>query len=248
MKKITLLIILFSLQIFSQENSSQKILTLQNDLKTSFKKENQKTSINILQEKDLKKNTGLAILYSLLLPGMGELYAGSYSSGKYFTIAEGALWLTYFGMNTYGNWQKDRYKAFAASNAGVNIEGKDDDYFATISEYLSIDQYNNAKALERNFSEMYSNKYYWNWTNNDRKAYRGMWVSSEQSYNNLRFIAGALILNRIISAINAVRLVSAYNKNIESETSWNISVGIENASRVNIPSTLTFSFQTSFSL
>jgi hypothetical protein len=36
-----------------------------------------------------RKSPALAILYSILLPGMGELYAGDYSSGKYFTIADG---------------------------------------------------------------------------------------------------------------------------------------------------------------
>jgi hypothetical protein len=37
---------------------------------------------------------------------MGELYAESYTSGKYFTIAEGALWGVFIGMNSYANWQR----------------------------------------------------------------------------------------------------------------------------------------------
>ena len=136
-----------------------------------------------------------------MLPGMGELYADSYESGKYFTIAEGVMWGTYIGINTYGNWQKDRYKSFAAANGGVNVEGKDDDYFATISEYLSIEQFNNEKALERNFTEMLNeNQYFWKWSSEDRRTYRSMWVSSEQAYNNLRFVVGAMIINRIASA------------------------------------------------
>jgi hypothetical protein len=36
-----------------------------------------------------KKSAGLAALYSLVLPGMGELYAEGFSSGKYFLLAEG---------------------------------------------------------------------------------------------------------------------------------------------------------------
>lgn len=192
-----------------------------------------------------KKNTGLAIIYSLLLPGMGELYAESYESGKYFTIAEGVLWGSYLGINTYGNWQKERYKSFAASKGGVNLDGKDDEYFATIGEYISIEQYNNQKALERNFGEMLNeNKYYWKWTSEDRKAYRSMWVSSEQAFNSLRFVVGALIINRIASAINAVRLVSKYNKQQSEEISWIISAGIDNS--FNIPNHITINFQKSF--
>lgn len=217
MNKVILLLIFLSVPMLSQNI---------NQLKSELR--NIPSPVKEVPAFDVgsKKNAGIAIIYSLLLPGMGELYAGNYSSGKYFTIAEGSLWLTYIGINSYGGWQQDRYKSLAASKGGVNVAGKNSDYFATISEYVSIDEYNDEQALNRNFEEMYDVKeYYWNWQNpDDRKSYRSMWVSSEQAYNNLRFVIGGLILNRVISAINAVRSVSAYNKRI-SETSWNISIG-----------------------
>ncbi len=193
-----------------------------------------------------KKSVGLAVIYSLLLPGMGELYAGSYTSGKYFTIAEGALWLTYIGMDSYGNWQKDRYISYAASNAGVNTNGKDDEYYAIISEYINVEEYNTEKALERNFSEMYtSTSFAWDWkTNDSRKTYRNLWVSSEQTYNNLRFVVGAMLINRLASAINAVRLVASHNKSLSEELSWGISAGVDNP--VNRPSSLILNFHASF--
>ena len=192
-----------------------------------------------------KKSPGIAIIYSLLLPGMGELYAGSYSSGKYFTIAEGALWASYIGFNSYGNWQKDNYKSFAVSNGGITEANKNDDYYANIGLYSSVNEFNDAKALDRNFAEMYdTQKYYWNWNGDDRKAYRGMWLASEHSFNNIRFVVGAMIVNRIISAINAVRLVSKYNKNLEENLGWNLSVGVSN--ELSVPTHLTLNFETQF--
>jgi TM2 domain-containing membrane protein YozV len=242
MKKLVFLI--FSLAAISFPQNSKSLFELKEEL-------NSNSSDKILQINNLiydapeKKKPGLAIIYSLLLPGMGELYAGSYSTGKYFTIAEGALWGVFIGMNTYGNWQKDRYKSLAASKGGVQLEGKDDDYFATISEYLNIDDYNNDKALDRSFDEMYDrSEYYWDWRGEDRKQYRSLWLSSEQTFNDVRFVVGALIVNRIASAINAVRSVAAYNKSIDEEVSWNLSVGISN--QVNLPSSLTLNFQKSF--
>lgn len=71
-----------------------------------------------------------------------------------------------------------------------------------------------------------------------------MWSSSEGAYNKVRFVVGALILNRIVSAINAVRLVSAYNKNLSQEVSWNIYFGVEE--KPTLPQTLTFNFSTRF--
>jgi hypothetical protein len=225
MKKILLTIIFLGTVSFTQ---SQNLLTLENEIRKSSPGENVLT--NVSPAESVKKSTGLAIIYSLLLPGMGELYAGSYSSGKYFTIAEGALWGIFIGMNSYANWQKDRYKSFAASEGEVNLAGKDADYFSTISQYINIEEYNNAKALERNFDEMYNpSTYYWKWESiEERRAYRSMWLSSEQTFNDVRFVVGALIVNRIISAINAVRLVSAYNKRASEEMGWNISVGLSN--------------------
>lgn len=244
MKRIFLIIIICSFSAFSQEIDHKNLLHLKNELKTSTDNSQIELAVsNLIEPK--KKSPGLAILFSLMLPGMGELYADSYESGKYFTIAEGVMWGTYIGINTYGNWQKDRYKSFAAANGGVNVEGKDDDYFATISEYLNIEQFNNEKALQRNFTEMLNeNQYFWKWSSEDRRTYRSMWVSSEQAYNNLRFVVGAMIINRIASVVNAVRLVSAYNKRQNEELGWNISAGIDNS--INLPNHFTLNFQTRF--
>jgi hypothetical protein len=243
MKKLLLLI--FSVAALSYPQNSKNLFELKEELKTSPDQNLQSNNILIYDTHE-KKKTGLAIIYSLVLPGMGELYAGSYSSGKYFTIADGALWAAFIGMNAYGNWQKDRYKSFAASKGGVELEGKNDDYLSTISQYSNINEYNNEKALGRNFDEMYNTSTnYWNWqTPEDRKTYRSMWVSSEQTFNDVRFVVGALIVNRIASAVNAVRLVAAYNKSIDEEVSWNFSVGLSKP--VNLPQSLTFNFQKSF--
>jgi len=239
MKNILILLIILTSQIFSQNNES------------SFYSFKQQAISEISQIKDLdqplvddnvkqKKSTGLAIVYSLLLPGMGELYADAYDSGVYFTIADGVLWGTYVGMNVYANWQKDRYISYSQTNAGVTPENKDEDYYATIGEYLDIDQYNDQQAFEYNFDEMYNTEtHFWKWnTSEERKEYRDMWVSSEQTFNDVRFVVGALLLNRVISAINAVRLVSKYNNNLNQEVGWNVSLGVQsypdNTSSYNI--------------
>lgn len=245
--KISLLSFLFLFtSAFAQNIDQSKILKLEHDSKKLSAEQNNPGYKAKFKDEFHKKNVGLAVLYSLLLPGMGELYAESYSSGKYFTIADAALWGVYFGMNYYGNNKKDDYQAYAASNGSVNNSGKDDKYYATIGIYSSIEEYNNAKALERNFDQMYdTEKFYWKWeTNDERKTYRNLWTSSESAFNNLRFLAGALILNRVVSVINAIRLVSKYNKSRNTELSWDMSVGIEN--KLNLPTSFNLKFQTEF--
>ena len=229
MKNILILLITLSTQVFSQVEEQSFYTFKQKAVSeiSEFNSIDQQIAIDGVKQ---KKSAGLAIVYSLLLPGMGELYADAYDSGVYFTIADGVLWGTYIGMNVYGNWQKDRYISYAQTNADITTENKDDDYYATISEYLSIDQYNDQKAFERNFDEMYNTEqYFWKWnTSEERKTYRDMWVSSEQTLNDVRFVVWGLLLNRVVSAINAVRLVSRYNNNLNQEVGWNVSLGVQN--------------------
>ncbi|MCH7827789.1 MAG: hypothetical protein IIC75_07455 [Bacteroidetes bacterium] len=242
MNKIIFTILFATALLFPQ---SENILKLEYQVKQNpgnFKLNNPLQTTTTFR----KKSTGLAVLYSLLLPGMGELYADSYSSGKFFTIADGVLWGIYIGVNNSANWKQDKYQTFAVTNGGIIKEGKTDTYFSTIGIYINIDDFNNQKALERDFGAMLDkNKFYWNWQNNEaRKQYRDIWSSSEQSFNDLKFIAGALIINRIASVINAVRLVSAYNKQKEKELSWNVSVGVKRS--LTLPTSLTLNFQTIF--
>ncbi len=253
MKKLFFLFLISS-TIFSQTSQKENFFELRYHLlKNNFDKaQNVKTpqnnieviSCNNFMELKEKKNPALGILFSMLIPGMGELYANNYESGKYFTITDGFLWGVFAGFNIYGKWKEDNYKSFAQSKGGVNLEGKDSDYFATIGIYISIDEYNRVKELNREFYNVYDPKInFWKWeSENQRKEYRQMWLSSEQAYNNVRFAIGALILNRLISAINAVRLISAYNKNISNEISWEVSSTVDSG----IPSTISINFRKNF--
>ncbi|MFC2135048.1 hypothetical protein ACFLTH_10555 [Bacteroidota bacterium] len=242
MKKYILILLITPSLIFAQNNSGSSIYSLKNQINLSTPSQQQPQNFS---DKIEKKKPGLAIIYSLLLPGMGEMYADSYDSGMYFTIAEGVLWGTWAGFSIYGNQQRDNYRAFAASHGGVSLEGKDDVYFATIGEYIDIDQFNREMELYRDFGEVYNiETHYWKWDGTaERREYRNMWTSSENAFNNIRFIIGAMVLNRLISAINAVRLVVAYNKNLEESVSWNISMNIKNQ---NHQPALYLNFNTAF--
>ncbi len=244
MKKILMLIFISFSFVFGQGKQTKSLELLKYQL-------NQNANSQSIDKKEFqynskKKKRGLAILFSALLPGMGELYADSYSSGKYFTIADGVLWGTLVGVSTYADNQEDNYRAFAQTYGGVNLNGKDKAYFANIANYLNINDYNHAKELERNFNDVYYEEtHYWRWADqSERKEYRSMWKSSETAKNSTRFIVGALILNRVASVINAIRLLNAYNNNLEKEISWNVSFNYSN--KIGESDKITMDFITSF--
>lgn len=241
MKKFLFLLIVPSL-LLAQFQQTKSIAELKSQI--NLDEFSDQTSLQ-LQPAMEKKSPGLAIIYSLLLPGMGELYAGNYSSGMYFTITDAVFWGGVAGFNIYGDWQESNYRSFAESKGKADLTGKDEDYFSNLGLYVDIHEYNRTQELNRNFDEIYDvETHFWDWKSNDtRSEYRSMWTSSESAFNNIRFAVGALIVNRIVSAINAVRLVSAYNNKVEN-MQWNVSVGMTNYP--NFPSSLNLNFSARF--
>jgi len=184
-------------------------------------------SPNILEEDSPEeKSVILAVAYSLILPGMGELYAGTFSTGKYFTVADAGLWLTYGGFITHGNWLRNDARSFAVEHAGVQPEGKDDNFFVDIGDFNNIDDYNQQKLRNRQYEMLYSGpEYKWAWDSEEhREQFRSLRVRSSETFRNSRFVIGAAVLNRIISAFLAGRAVAAHNRRVRYEGAWQLHV------------------------
>jgi hypothetical protein len=243
MKRLVILLLVSASVMYSQGVQKESLEVLKYKLNQNILIEEDEV---ILQKyKDGKKNNGLAILLSAVLPGMGELYADDYSTGKYFTIADGVLWGGLIGASAYAKNQEDNYRTFAETHGGVSLSGKNDKYFADISGYIDVEEFNHIQDLSRS-TDIYNEKtHYWKWSGQEqRREYRSMWKSSETAYNSTRFIVGALILNRIASVINAVRLVNRYNNNLKTELGWDVSFDYSNT--LSEPDKLSMNFRTSF--
>jgi hypothetical protein len=150
-----------------------------------------------------------AFLLSFALPGAGEYYAGSKTMAAVFASTELALWGTFASFRIYGNWKRTDYRLYAVAHAGVNLNGKDDDYFVHIEDYMTLVAYNDAKLQQRNLGAMYPETEYWDWSwdsEASRKAYEQMRVSSDQAFNRSLIVVAGVVLNHIASGIDAVRL------------------------------------------
>lgn len=163
---------------------------------------------------DERKSVAKAALYSLLLPGMGEMYAGDYGSGKYFTIAEGALWITLGSVHWYASWLQNDARSFAIQNAHISVARGDDQYFIDVGNFVSTATYDEQAGRDRQYFKIYgpTSPYRWQWDSPEvREQYRLLRVSSDEMFNNTRFIAAAIAVNHVISAINAARLAISHN-------------------------------------
>jgi hypothetical protein len=168
-----------------------------------------------------KKSVGLAVLYSLLLPGMGELYAGDYGSGKYFTGADGVLWLSLAAVNMHANSIQNDARTYAALHAGFDQAGKNDQYFVDVSNFNDVYAYNEQVLRDRDAYKLYdpTSPEYWKWdAGANRQVYRDQRVSADAMFNNTRFVVAGLMANRILSAINAAMTVISGNKALGAES------------------------------
>lgn len=173
----------------------------------------------IVPESNLKSPSELkAFLLSFVLPGAGEYYAGSKKMAKIFFSSEVLLWTTYLSFRTYGNWKKDDYQQLAVSHAGVNLSGKDHQYFVNIENFNTLREYNEAKLQQRQFDELYPETSYYNWqwdSEASRQHFEKLRIASDKAYNRSLFVIGGIIVNHIISGIDALRIAKRSQKERE---------------------------------
>lgn len=172
-----------------------------------------------------EKSVALSAIYSLMLPGMGELYVGDYSVGKYFTIAEVSLWITWTGFQMYGGWIQTDARNYAVQHADVSTAGKNDQYFIDIGNFQSVYAFNQEMLRERNPYQTYdvSSSSFWSWdADANREHYRQLRISSDETYNDSRYVIAAVVINHLASAINAARNAIAHNKNAAQSSLFDV--------------------------
>jgi hypothetical protein len=169
------------------------------------------------------KSATKAALLSFILPGAGEIYGGSKTKGKIFIFSEASVWAGFFAFRTYGNWLKDDSRAYAASHAKVDLTGKTDDFFDQLSFYDSRDQYNQFALLyHRGEAKAYPEDDFWNWeweSRDSRLRYRDLKNRSKDASRRALYLVGLSIVNRIVSVVDAMKTVRAYNRKKSFELS-----------------------------
>ena len=152
-----------------------------------------------------------AVVYSVLLPGAGHLYLNETGRGEVFLGAEVVSWAGFFVFRTLGSWKEDDYIRYATEHAGIDPEGKDDDFYKNLTFYDSRDDYNTAGRIINPGASPYPNtrSYYWQWdSENSQNYYRDLRNSSENSFRNATFMIVGAIINRVLAGIDSFRLAS----------------------------------------
>ena len=93
-----------------------------------------------------KSPAGAAAL-SLVLPGLGEFYAGGRRSARFFLVTEGIFWS---GMATFRfleSYRVDAYHAHAAAHAGIRLKNFPESYIKEVGDFDSIYERNRRERF-----------------------------------------------------------------------------------------------------
>lgn len=173
---------------------------------------------------DEERNPGTAALFSLAVPGAGQLVQGQ-KRGYLYLLAELALWGGFYALDQKGLDERDDYEQFADENW---------DYAAYLDWYDTycncenpIGDYDCRPIAEHGSQEYYEDigKYatYWRWWNIDgdendpdfvwsdyseddvsvRDSYWDMRKESNRDLKRARYLMAAALLNHVVSAVDA---------------------------------------------
>ena len=154
------------------------------------------------------------VVKSLVLPGWGEYSLGNQIRGRIFVLSETTLFLAILGSHFISKRQETEYRAYAAEHAGISPVGKDRQFWVDIGNYSSLLAFNEEHLRWRDFNALYEDNDTWTWSwdsNDNREKFENMRIASDSWMLRSSFFIGGVVLNHIVSAIDALYLSKISN-------------------------------------
>lgn len=187
------------------------------------------------------KNPMVALLLSCVVPGLGEIYAGETTRGRWFVASEAAIWTGYGAFRLQESMRRDDYEEYAQIFGGAAASASDA-YLSDMGDYIRSegeDSYNesirsDARSLYPNdleAQEQYflENGYFgddaWDWESKDIfLEYRYLRQEAARSERHAFYMTGLAVLNRAVSAIDSAWMARRHNARTVGEPSARVSV------------------------
>ena len=154
------------------------------------------------------------VVKSLVLPGWGEYSLDNQIRGRIFVLSETVLLLAILGSYSVAQRQEKEYKAYAAEHAGIDLIGKDRQFWVDIGNYSSLFTFNEEHLRWRDFNALYEDNDTWAWawdSGNNRERFENTRIASDSWRLRGSFLIGGVVLNHIVSAIDALYLSKISN-------------------------------------
>ncbi len=180
--------------------------------------------------KNSDKKWYLAMGASALLPGMGELYLGEQKFVRPFVWTDIALWFTAIGSYAIGERYITSAHSYAVRHAGLTSNSRNVSMLNTVGDYRSRsgvagqnsspdmdEDYNQAQLRSgKEIDEDLDADIQWDWGSSDNPEtteHIDEYKSRLRHYRVSRIVfqvsVGALLLNRVVSMLNTIRVYRA---------------------------------------
>ena len=176
------------------------------------------------------------LLQSLTVPGWGQVTVGRNGAAKVFFLAETAIWASFIAFQVQEQMRRDSYELTARLHAGIDLNGRDEEFRRIVGNYLSSDDYNQfvvyRDAANLHYDDPEAFRAYvaahelkgadaWHWANeNDALRYRSQRKDSQRAEQRSNTAVALAVVNRFVSAVHAMR---AAGRPVEAR-SWNFEV------------------------
>ena len=186
------------------------------------------------QKFSYQKSKKKSFFYSLLLPGLGELYQNDWKftgwgSGLYYFTVEALLWSGHFYCNSYSGWVREDSRSLAARSAGVDIEAaKPGKYYVNIGKFSDIYRYNELQRRLVGTTTLYEETEgnFWQWDNDKhRRKYDRLRTKSDVFKSYSQYVLWGVFTNHVLSAVNSMRLFRSHQPANDAELHFNMMPG-----------------------
>ncbi len=173
---------------------------------------------------------------SLLIPGLGHRALGRTDRAIGFMSAEAVFWGAFGVFETQGRLRKESYIKIAEQSGGVpDASGRSDEYYRLVGRYSSSEIYDDEvrrDARARHGDDLDARAAYfeanrmpadqtWDWASSGaRQRYREKRSDSNQAYKRAGYMIGVAVANRLLAAVDAMRLIHAR----DSDTTFLLSI------------------------
>jgi len=182
------------------------------------------------------------LLRSLTIPGWGQATLGHTTSATIFGLTDLGIWVSFTAFRIQEQMRIETYERTARILAGINLDGRDEEFRRIIGSYLSSDQYNQLvvfrDAANLHYDDPVAYRDYiashslggddrWAWNDVDGLLrYRAERRKAHRAELRAHTALALAVINRLVSAMHAARFDP--NERAEAtppkEATWGVDV------------------------
>jgi hypothetical protein len=146
------------------------------------------------------------VLKSILLPGWGELSMQE-PRGRWLMAADLAMLASIIGLQSYSSDQDREMKSYALLHANAAAFSDANQYWIDMGSYLSWQLHQESMLESRTPEKVWDEAYAWEWSSvENANRYRAMRRSRDLAKDRSTLFVGAMVFNRIVSALDVLYL------------------------------------------